>query len=45
MFLGSKMWLVRRADNVAAIYESIVLSLWDARPVTVIAFSLLLQYI
>jgi hypothetical protein len=29
MFLGSKMRLVRRADNLTAIYEQIVYTLWD----------------
>jgi hypothetical protein len=29
MFLGSKVWLVRRADNLTAIYEPIVWTMWD----------------
>jgi hypothetical protein len=29
MFLGSKVQLVRRADNLTAIYESIVLTMRD----------------
>jgi hypothetical protein len=29
MFLGSKARLVRRADNLTAIYEPIVWTVWD----------------
>jgi hypothetical protein len=29
MFLGSKVRLVGEADNLTAIYESIVLTMWD----------------
>jgi hypothetical protein len=29
MFLGSKVRRVRRADNLAAIYEQIVKTMWD----------------
>jgi hypothetical protein len=29
MFLGSKVRLVRRADNLTAIYEQIVQTMWD----------------
>jgi hypothetical protein len=29
MFLGSKVLLVRKADNLAAIYEPIVWTMWD----------------
>jgi hypothetical protein len=29
MFLGSKVRLVRRADNLTAIYEPIVQTMWD----------------
>jgi hypothetical protein len=29
MFLGSKARLVRKADNLTAIYEPIVQTMWD----------------
>jgi hypothetical protein len=29
MFLGSKVRLVRGADNLTVIYEPIVLTMWD----------------
>jgi hypothetical protein len=29
MFLGSKAWSVRRADNLSAICEPIVYTMWD----------------
>jgi hypothetical protein len=29
MFLGSKVQLVRKADNLTAIYEPIVYTMWD----------------
>jgi hypothetical protein len=29
MFLGNKVWWVRRADNLTAIYEPIVSTMWD----------------
>jgi hypothetical protein len=29
MFLGSKVRLVRKADNLTAIYEPIVWTMWD----------------
>jgi hypothetical protein len=29
MFLGSKVLLVRGADNLTAIYEQIVYTMWD----------------
>jgi hypothetical protein len=28
MFLGSKAWLVRKADNLTANYEPIVYTMW-----------------
>jgi hypothetical protein len=29
MFLGSKVWPVRGADNLTTIYEPIVQTVWD----------------
>jgi hypothetical protein len=29
MFLASKVWPVRRADNLTTIYEPIVQKMWD----------------
>jgi hypothetical protein len=34
MFLGTKVRLVRGADNLAAIYEPIVYTMWDPRHLT-----------
>jgi hypothetical protein len=30
MFLGSKVWRVGKADNLTAIYEPIVYTMWDS---------------
>jgi hypothetical protein len=29
MFLGSKVWCMHRADNLTAIYELTVQTMWD----------------
>jgi hypothetical protein len=34
MFLGSKVRRVRRADNLTAIYEPIVYTMWDPKHLT-----------
>jgi hypothetical protein len=34
MFLGSKVQLVRRADNLTIIYELIVYTMWDLQHLT-----------
>jgi hypothetical protein len=30
MFLGSKVWLVCEADNLTAIYEPVVQTMWNS---------------
>jgi hypothetical protein len=39
MFLGSKVRQVRRADNLTAICEPIVYTMWDPRDLTIQLFS------
>jgi hypothetical protein len=36
MFLGNKVRLARRADNLSAIYEPIVYTMWDAEHLTIL---------
>jgi hypothetical protein len=39
MFLGSKVWRVRRADSLAAICEPLVQTMWDPQHLTTLQAS------
>jgi hypothetical protein len=39
MFLGSKVWRMRRADNLATISELMVKTMWDLQRLTTLEAS------